>query len=83
MLINGKREEYKVIATQWGWSYAIPIIYGRRKFFGFLERWKKLRNDENNYKLVLDLQNMKPQEMEYWFTKSVEDYEEYLDAWGK
>ena len=80
MKIKGKKEEYDVMWSPHGWSYAVPVVYGRRKvpLLPFM-RWKKVWT--GSAKGSNDAEKMHPEPMKKWFQDAVDDYEKYVEAW--
>lgn len=89
MQIQGKREEYRVKWIAHGFTFAIPRIHAWRKCKGFLWwkwgwGWEQVSDDDKvPTNKRYHVERMLPHEMRAWFTKAVDQYEEYVIAWER
>lgn len=80
MIIKGKLGEYNVCWERSGWSYAVPIVYVRKKFSIF-SYWSKAW--EGKCKTAKTASQLTPKPMVEWFNEAVYDYEKYVAEWEK
>ena len=82
MKIKGKSgQEYNVTWSPYGWSYAISIVYVKKKFLGFISYDKKVW--EGSAKSLIAAAKCYPDEMIKWFKSAVEEYENYVSEWSQ
>jgi hypothetical protein len=73
---------YKVKWTQWGWSYAKPIVYARRaSILRFVSPWEKVWVGPT--RLYVRAEKMYPNELRSWFNEAIKEYEDYAKAWSE
>lgn len=71
--------EYHVAVRPRGWSYAVPVIYERRKRFKLFPYWSPIWS--GNAKSIINADKMLPEPKERWCIETLDEYETYEAAW--
>jgi hypothetical protein len=78
--IKGELSDYYVDWEPRGWSYAVPIVKKEVKLFGFFPHKKFLWRGPS--KPHIHAEKLHPKEIIEWYTRAVQEYEEYVKAWS-
>jgi hypothetical protein len=80
MIIQGKSDQYKVQWEEFGIGSGTPVVSKKVEyvFFGIklFSKWKVVWKGKWRY----HPERMKPYTMREWFTKTVDEYEDYRSA---
>ena len=80
MEICGIYETYEVFFVKAGWSYAVPVVYVKRKFLLLFTIRKKVWEGKAISRRTAEKMHREP--LLEWFKSAVNEYEEYKDSWN-
>lgn len=71
--------EYNMNIIPSGRSYAVPVVYKRKKRFGLFPYWAPVWTGDA--KDIITATKMFPESKERWCIETLDDYEAYEKAW--